>query len=84
MQTTHELKILPQYFDAIATGSKNFEIRRNDRNFKTGDILLLREHNRKNFTGCHIKAVITYILDDFEGLAEGYSALGIKVKNIKI
>lgn len=29
----HELKIYPKYFDAILSGEKTFEIRRNDRGF---------------------------------------------------
>lgn len=84
MKQIHELKIMPKYFDDIVNGSKTFEIRKNDRNFKAGDLLILREHNGRNYTGCFIKANITYILSDFEGLAEGYVALGMKIVNIKI
>lgn len=40
---THELKILPQYFKAVQNGSKTFELRKNDRRFKVGDTLILRE-----------------------------------------
>jgi len=39
----YDLKILPQYFNAVEDGSKPFEIRRNDRDYQVGDILLLRE-----------------------------------------
>lgn len=28
----HELKIIPEYFEAIVKGEKNFEVRLNDRN----------------------------------------------------
>jgi hypothetical protein len=35
--TTHRLKVLIKYADAIMDGTKTFEIRRNDRNFKVGD-----------------------------------------------
>lgn len=42
---THDLKILPRYFDAVEDGSKPFEVRRNDRDYQVGDILLLREGN---------------------------------------
>ncbi|MCR1915449.1 DUF3850 domain-containing protein [Lactobacillus johnsonii] len=49
----HELKILPEYFRAQATGVKTFEIRKNDRNFKVGDDLWLREYDSKSkkYTG---------------------------------
>lgn len=39
----HELKTWPQYFHAIKEGIKTFEVRKADRDFNVGDILLLRE-----------------------------------------
>jgi ASC-1-like (ASCH) protein len=41
----HELKILPEYFEAVRSGEKRFELRKNDRNFKVGDWVGLREFN---------------------------------------
>ena len=41
--TIHELKTLPEYFLDICTRSKNFELRKNDRNYKVGDCLVLKE-----------------------------------------
>ena len=51
----HELKILPEYFDAVNCGKKNFEIRLNDRNYQEDDELILREWNGEEYTGreCH-------------------------------
>lgn len=39
----HELKIHPPYFNAKAAGLKNWEARKNDRDFKTGDLVLFLE-----------------------------------------
>ena len=43
--TTHELKIWPEFFEMDLT-VKPFEIRKNDRNYKTGDILVLKNGTR--------------------------------------
>lgn len=39
---THELKILPKWFEDVQANKKNFEIRKNDRNFEVGDYLILK------------------------------------------
>lgn len=40
--TKHILKCWPQYFDAVAAGLKNFEVRRDDRGFQKGDTVVLQ------------------------------------------
>jgi hypothetical protein len=51
----HELKIWPQYFRPVADGDKTFEVRKNDRGFQKGDVVMLREWDpaevTKNWTG---------------------------------
>lgn len=42
-RATHELKVIPPYFDALVSGSKTFEVRKNDRAYQRGDVLILRE-----------------------------------------
>ncbi|EMF0190598.1 DUF3850 domain-containing protein [Enterococcus hirae] len=72
----HELKILPEYFEAVTSGRKQFEIRENDRNFKIGDQLILREWSKNEYTGDSYKAEITYITDYAQ--RDGYVVLGIR------
>jgi len=38
----HFLKTWAEYFEAVKSGNKTFEVRVNDRDFKVGDILVLR------------------------------------------
>lgn len=74
----HELKILPQYFSEVISGNKRFEIRKNDRNFKEGDSVKLREFNGKDYTGHYIKARIGYVLNGGSyGLDKDYCVFSI-------
>ncbi len=60
----HELKTWLEYFELISTGQKTFEVRRNDRDFQVGDLLILREWNQYQgiYTGRYVIKVITYIM----------------------
>ena len=77
---THELKILPKYFGDVADGAKNFEIRRNDRDFEVGDILILKEYWRGAYTGREVTREIEYIYqgDGSYGLSPEFSILGMR------
>ena len=61
----HQLKILPGYFLSVRDGSKTFEIRRNDRKFACGDVLILQEWDDKKeeYTGRFEVRIATYITD---------------------
>lgn len=88
---THELKIMPPYYDWVFSGLKTFEIRKDDRGYKVGDELLLKEWlpedryrlfaleslSAKKFTGREHLVKVTCIVKGF-GLKEGYVVLGIK------
>ncbi len=79
MQTTHELKCLPEQFRAITRGVKTFEVRRNDRNFQVGDILHLNEWilEWKAYTGAFIDRRVTYILQGEFGLPPDICVMAI-------
>lgn len=75
----HQLKTIQPFFNDLSGVGKNFEIRKNDRNFKVGDVLILSEYDGKHLTGIFLKASITYILKDCEkfGLKDGFVILGL-------
>lgn len=76
---THALKTTPAFFADIKSGSKPFEVRKNDRNFKVGDRILLQEyHPEKGYTGEEWEGSITYILDDAEFCKKGFVVFAIK------
>lgn len=50
----HELKLDIKYFDEVKNGHKNFEIRKNDRDYQIGDVLELKAYkNYKNGKKSH-------------------------------
>ena len=74
----HNLKTLPEYFEAQLQGTKPFEVRRNDRDYRAGDTLHLQEWEPINgYTGRTLDKQITYILDDPAYCKEGYVILGV-------
>lgn len=76
----HELKTLPQYFQAVWNGTKTFELRKDDRDYQRGDILVLREWDGEKYTGSALCVKVAYILQDAEkyGLKDGYVIMGIR------
>lgn len=73
----HELKIDHVYYEASRDGLKTFEIRKNDRDFENGDILILREWDETHYTGREHYKMITYILQSDEFLQPGYVCLSL-------
>lgn len=94
MRMIHALKTLPPYFKGVADGAKTFELRKNDRNFSVGDILILKEWKmgstdatgpelvvikEQGYTGREVMKTISYILKGGQfGLAKGYVILALK------
>lgn len=61
---THSLKCWPKYFEAVISGAKTFELRLDDRGFKVGDNILLREWDpdMQHYTGGEVDLRITYVM----------------------
>ena len=76
-QVFHELKIRPTYYRAMLDGEKTFEIRKNDRGFRAGDVLVLKEWNGERFTKAPALVKRVSYLTDFEQ-APGVVVMGLK------
>lgn len=59
----HEVKSWTQFFSAIKAGQKKHDLRVNDRDYKVGDTILLKEYDMEKgtFTGDQCYAEITFI-----------------------
>lgn len=74
----HAVKCRSNYFKALQSGQKSFEVRKNDRDYKVGDLLGINEiDNGGNYTGKSLVCKINYILDDFEGLQKDYIVMSV-------
>lgn len=74
----HELKCWPYYFERVKDREKTFEVRKNDRDFQTGDVIILKEWDpkEKQFTGRLLGARIGYILPGGHlGIEPGYCVM---------
>lgn len=82
----HELKVWPEYFDALEHPDplqrKTCEIRINDRDFRVGDELRLREYapGAKVYTGRETVRVITHIIEGAPWLPDGLAVLSLAEK----
>ncbi len=79
---THTLKTYLEYFEAILSGAKPFEVRwEENRRFEIGDHLVLQEWDPKQlrYTGRECRVEITYVLRGFAGLEPGVVVMGIRL-----
>jgi hypothetical protein len=78
----HHLKTWPEYFKAVKSGRKPFELRKNDRNYQVGDVLMLHEYDPETDiqSGDFLRVEVTYAFEDDGtfGLMDGYCIMGIK------
>jgi len=75
----HELKTIPPYFGMVVAGRKHFEFRKNDRDFRIGDIILLKEYYEGVYSGEWDFVEITEIVQGRTlGIPEGYVIMEIR------
>ena len=76
----HCLKTVQPYYNFVCEGIKKAECRRDDRNFKVNDTLILQEyHPKTGLSGREIKFKITHILRGEEyGVIDGFAVLSIE------
>lgn len=73
----HCIKLDTKFFGDAVSGVKTFELRKDDRNYQVGDMLVMSEVLDDKLTGRVIRATITYKLDGYLGLVKDYCILGI-------
>jgi len=78
--TVHDLKSWPVHFVALRTRRKTFEVRKNDRDYKLHDRLVLREWNPSTatYTGRVLERRVTYICDLAVVGIDGFVAMGVR------
>jgi hypothetical protein len=86
----HKLKIDTAVFELLTSGKKTFELRKNDRDYKEGDILILRETRYNSaemalgmpveYTGREdIRLVSHVLIVPVYGLSEGWAILSCQI-----
>lgn len=78
-QKVHQIRLAKPYFDDVANGIKTFELQKNDRGYKKGDILEMMEFADGKNTGRMVKVLVTYILEDYTGIEDGYCIMATKL-----
>lgn len=70
----HKLKTIQPFFDFVWSGMKNFDIRKNDRDFRCGDLLLLQEYDEslQRYGEHEILVEVTFLLNDVRYCKEGF------------
>ena len=57
----HKLKIRSEHYEQILSGSKNFEVRYNDRDYQLHDVLHLNEYTGEYYTDRELRVIVDHI-----------------------
>ena len=75
--TAHQVRVSRDRLQDIKEAG--FDLRKNDNWYKQGDTVELMEFAEGRYTGRTVKAKITYLLEDYTGLEEGYCIMALKL-----
>jgi len=85
--TEHALKTWPHFFADVLSGRQTFQVRKNDRDFKEGDTLLLEEWLPNNdsrdpragsYTGRKCRVIVRSVLrGPILGIQKGWCVMGV-------
>lgn len=80
LQQCHALKCWPEPYQAMVDGRKRFEFRYNDRDYRVGDVLSLREYkpSTDEYTGREISMQVSYVLTKDYGIPSGYVVMSLE------
>ena len=77
----HNLKTWPAQFHDVKYGLKRFEIRKNDRDYQVGNLLLLQELNpdTRIYSGDECLVVVDYVMTEFpcHAVLDGFAVMSI-------
>lgn len=78
-EVIHDLKTWPEPFEAVWSGVKTYEIRKDDRDYKVGDTLQLNEWDPSDgtYSGRSVTALVTYLTRGAWGIPDGIVVMGI-------
>jgi len=81
MMKIHYLKTWTEFYSRMDTGDKRFELRKDDRGYREGDVLCLQEYNpeTESYTGRHLWFSVTYCLRNVPqfGLNDDYVIMSV-------
>ena len=77
-------KIMPCFFNAVISGKKTFEYRKDEDHAEQGDTMILAEWNGKEYTHRRAVCTVTYVLRDYDeyGLPDDYCVIGFKLNEV--
>lgn len=80
-QKVHQIRLGTSFFPYARSNIKSFELRKNDRGYRVGDILEMMEFDDGKNTGQMVRKLVTYMLEDYTGLEDGYCIMATELIN---